>query len=309
MKKLFILSVILSLLQGQTKAQKYIPLLDTGKTWISQFYLSQDSQGYYNLHGPMKYWFTNTQIKIKGDTLLKNIDSNKTYTYKKIYIQENQNLIWKLNGFLREDTVQRKVYAYDKINFVDGLIYDFSMKENDVDSLCNTYNYAWGNFSLYYAISRDSIIIEGKKRLRITFNNDVWVEGIGSLLGLTNSAHFLSTSTPVLLCYFENNKQVYHDSSFTDCFYTYGSITDIAETIGQPQRCAKFDVKKQVLNIHLESNNGRISIFDTYGSIQISNVNLDYSSEIDCSKLSNGIYFYSISDIHQKIITGTFIKQ
>jgi hypothetical protein len=309
MKKILLFLLLFVLMYGQIKAQKYIPLLDTGKIWIDQFYFDVDSEGTYNPSGPMKYWLTNSQFKIIGDTLLKNIDSNIIYTYKKIYIQENQNSIWKLGGFLREDTILRKVYAFDKINSVDGLIYDFALKSNEVTNLCNTFNYTWGSFSPYQVLSTDSIVINGKKRLRIIFYNDVWIEGIGSLLGLTNTAHLLSTSTPVLLCYLENNKQVYHNSSFTDCFYTYGSTTDIAEIIGRSKGCALYDIQKQVLNIHFESNNGCISIYDTYGRTQISNVNLDYSSEIDCSKLSNGIYFYSISDIHQKIITGTFIKQ
>jgi len=304
------LSVILSLLQGQTKAQKYIPLLDTGKTWISQTYMKMNNQGQPDENGEMKYWAANEKFKLLGDTLLENIDSQKVYTYRKLYRQENQNTSWKLSNILREDTIQKKVYTYYSKDSTEGLLYDFSITSNMSIKLCNpnATSFADGCSRAYTCTTTDSVVINGLKRLRLTFNRDVWIEGIGSLSGLVNiSLNPLGYVEYNLLCYYEKDKIVYHNPFLTDCYYTEGTITNMKE-LSLSKFNLEYNSQEQILLINSELDKINISIFDVNGRQLINEINPNHYLEIDCSKLTQGIYFYS-SYYNNQFKTGTFIKQ
>ena len=67
------------------------------------------------------YW-----IKFEGDTIINDLE------YKKV-LQADDSIHsdWYINGFIREEVANQKVYLYDKYRDENMLLYDFSLETGD----------------------------------------------------------------------------------------------------------------------------------------------------------------------------------
>jgi len=133
---------------------------------------------------------------------------------------------WNINGFLREDTINKLVYFGWNYDYM-GLIYDFNI---EVDDTVYIDNYYTGYTSILICESIDSVLINDIFRNRYFFSSDytgpdftieVWIEGIGSLYGILNSGFggpAPGGGAPKLLCCSKNDNQIYMDSLFGECY-------------------------------------------------------------------------------------------
>ncbi|MCW3078538.1 MAG: hypothetical protein JWO32_3147 [Bacteroidetes bacterium] len=125
MKSFFIISVIGLLFISQTRSQTYYKLLDKDTTTWQHF----------NCFIPVGNKMTNSNINVSSAPVatLDSITIN-TNLYKKVYQLSGSGLNYSgktLVGYMREDTLAKKVYFRETTTSTEYLLYDFSLNVND----------------------------------------------------------------------------------------------------------------------------------------------------------------------------------
>ncbi|MGE5382080.1 MAG: T9SS type A sorting domain-containing protein [Omnitrophica WOR_2 bacterium] len=140
---------------------------------------------------------------------------------------DSSNQEWEIKGQLREDTLTHKVYYRSWETDTDGMIYDFSLEPGDTVLVDNHWWYY--NIDTMICGSTDFVNINGemKKRIylfRLTnpyFPIEIWIEGIGSNLGLMYSGSNsigIGGGSIELLCCTENGATLWMDSLYACCY-------------------------------------------------------------------------------------------
>ena len=134
--------------------------------------------------------------------------------------KDSTYLDWEEVGFLREDTLNRRVF------FDGGLLYDFSIGLGDSVIIDN--HYIGFTDQLMVCDSIGSIILNGEVKKQFYFDpylpgyfDDIWIEGIGSIYGFLFSGIYAANYTggmSNLVCCKENDTTIYYDSIYWDCF-------------------------------------------------------------------------------------------
>ncbi len=217
MKNLSFIAVIaLMMMGGMTmKAQDYHPIVEDGKQWNVLF-----SYPWNPPEPPHRY----TDIyKIEGDTLVDGVP------YKVMYATRNEDLTgWNLWGFLRE-TEDGQVFSRRPSTSDEHLLYDFSMEVGDTICMCD-----YGFYECcMVVVEKGEILVNEEPRQQIVleypFGNgeqEVWIEGIGSLYGIIDSGSlFLVGGSTDLLCYYEDGDLIWQNSypSINSCYFVYPS--------------------------------------------------------------------------------------
>lgn len=232
MKKI-LLGIIISIACLESKAQNYVPMLDSvSNVWhyvfniipVRQQSASQQNCMYGNFSG-----ISNTLSTI-GDTVINSV------TYKKLLQQEYNNPFNDcMFGYLREDTAAKQIYFMDNIFSAEELIYDFSMMTGDsiyLDFLFSPNYFSTGYFHLD---SISNVVLNSVNRRVFYLNNHnapsalplQWIESTGhpGHLVYTHSGNspgglfmFICTDNIVrdfyqqLTCFEHNSQKVYLDS-------------------------------------------------------------------------------------------------
>ena len=152
--------------------------------------------------------------------------------YYKAYQSADSAQNWSMSGYFREDPISKKIYAnltYPTNPDEDLLIYDFTITEGEEISLTTlanpgtTSNYICTDVEIinYYGIERKKITLENPI---MNYNDEVWIEGIGSIFGVLNSATYSSNDPPLggdveILCCLQNEETLYHNSAYPNCYY------------------------------------------------------------------------------------------
>ena len=136
--------------------------------------------------------------------------------------------------FLYDDTANKKVYIQAS---GEKLFYDFS--KNVGDTIRNIYCAAFLNNMSFVVDSINLKNFNGINRrvfyLRDTFNwispQTIWIEGIGSPIGLLKNSYRCIGSDPVyaLNCVHQNGVQLYGNS----CYFKTVGVNDIDESLGK----------------------------------------------------------------------------
>ncbi len=189
------------------KKNAYIPLLETNKVWVNVYEMYKGGDHHFE-----HYEITDTLNY--NDSLLHKIVYNET-------------------TYLREDTVERKVYYRHSLDKTEYLIYDFSMEVG------NSINGIFGNDCVLYLDSIKDIEYLGKERKTYYFHSNtgtqpVWVEGIGSLAGILEPLK--TPSSPGLFelnCCYSDNEQFYKSEMAIayGCSYDSDNVSPILESI------------------------------------------------------------------------------
>ncbi len=204
----FILSLIPLFIFGQNTYQ----IADTTKTWntVSIGYLAFNVA---QCAGTKSNKFSG-QTTIGNNTYLNVFESDDS-------LQTN----WGQIGFLREDTIDHKVYY--KGPDEDGLIYDFNIEAGDSIYIDNYY-YDFTD-ALLICDSIDYVNINGEQKQRYYFYSgfsksiysEIWIEDIGSMYGLLASGYGgagFAGGTSKLLCCSTNDNVIYMDTIFNTCY-------------------------------------------------------------------------------------------
>lgn len=210
MKTLF--STILILVSFLTFGQNPYQISDSTKEWNTVTY----GIGSWTI----VYCGGTKTNKFQGEVIFNNT------TFFKVYeAQDSLQQDWDQVGYLREDTMTKKIYFSEWDPEEIGLIYDFDLVIGDSVVIDNYY--ARFEDVLLICDSIDSLNINGslKKRLFLSSpgfgESDIWIEGIGSKFGLLYSGingAGIGGGGMDLLCCSKNDTVIYQDSIYNSCF-------------------------------------------------------------------------------------------
>lgn len=303
-------------LSNTLKGQGYIPLLDTAKQW----YIIQTSYAY---GGAPSYRTTGELEILSGDTIINSI------LYKKIIINHYEMPVFLptgLVGFVREDTLEKKVYFKPSFQFsqdtVERLLYDFSAEIGDSIEIFGLFSKPEGYIENIYIIeSLDSITLLNNEKRKV-WNliqhpesglgwTDQWIEGIGSKQGLIFPCYYeVSTNgeTYDLLCFYDDATNLYIHPLYDTCHVEWTSnILELTKpkAIIYPNPA---DDKLILSMSDIYESRGSIQIIDIYGKIVFKDEFSEKNHEILLSNLSSGLYIIRI-EIAQQIMMIKFFKQ
>jgi hypothetical protein len=273
------------------KAQQYVPFPDSNAVWSEE---EIDGMGPCQ---PCKY-----QFRMKGDTIIDSIQ------YHKIY-KENDSLLNSSNliyfGEIREQS--KRIY-YRCCNH-DIRLYDFSKSVGD--TIKNLYS----EFSGCNAISDsatitniDSILIDGNYRRVFhlnTYNNPVWIEGIGSINGLLNAVVGEPTCSCTwdLVCFQNNDSVKYLNPKYSTCFPEITGITNY--TVVENTVSVLPNPVTDISEIQWSNSNeypfSKLIIVDVLGKdIKYFNVSGISDITINRADFAQGIYFAKLYSLNGK---------
>jgi len=152
---------------------------------------------------------------------------NNTPFFKVFEASDSLLQNWSHIGYLREDTLSKKVYYADLNAEEIGLIYDFSLSVGD-SVIVENYYVGYPEDVQMVCDSIDFIEINGRTRKRLFLQTpgywqyDIWIEGIGSTSGLFYSGFIFAGyggGGPDLLCCSQNDSLLYTNPRFNACYY------------------------------------------------------------------------------------------
>ena len=263
-------------------SQKYIPIVEENKEWSTLTVWTSD--------WPDTTYYT-TFNKFEGDTTI------GEYQYLKVYETQNQELTdWILKGCIREDST-RKVW-YKPIDNYERIKYDFGMQAGDTILI--------ENYPDLILDSIKEISVNGSVRQSFYLSNEyateIWIEGIGSLLGILNSGLAgTAGGYSLLLCLHENSELIWQNSDYAECWLVSG-INKINDNLIKVNILTDFNN-----NIKIENNELTdiyIEIYNLLGQmIFFKRVESNSSIYLNHEKFNKGIYLCRIITDEKKIKT------
>lgn len=210
MKKVIIICVLVNFF-FILSAQSNLQIVDEANQWTRLEYIFM---------GPMQFKWS-YYIKMEGDTV---IGPNP---YLRIWESPNDPPVnWNLQGFAREDEAHY-VYFRDLWEH-EGLVYRFDVNPGDTFTIANPFQNMPFTVEV---INVDSVYIEPENeyRKRISLEptgypqyfEEEWIEGIGSLAGITCSGFHaipLTGANFTTLCMWQNGDIIYSNPQWDDCF-------------------------------------------------------------------------------------------
>lgn len=299
--KVIIISLLILGLSFSVRSQYNTQLIDSTKYW------SIAHQPCPGCGGILYSYY----IKFQGDTVINSSIYTKILQSYDEYMED-----WELYGFIKEEEGK---YYLRNLAGEDGLAYDFTVDIGDTITMKNPFG-----FTSIYAeiINIDSVFIEpaNEYRKRITlfeYENfwleEQWIEGIGSLAGITESGSDLSLLTGgddySLLCYYENSDLSYKTDLYPLCFYPImgvhsNNFASVAATlIPNPV------IDNSTLKLDgYDQKNLTIKILDIRGKIiEVLHITMPAEVEISSGKLNKGLYFYQVFEESKILISEKFI--
>jgi len=253
-------------------------LVKEGKLWSNTEVGSESGSRYFSYY-----------VKILGDTVFSETQ------YKAVLRSDHfSHEIWYNCGFIREDTINKRVFFNNGKNNNEELLYDFNL--NKGDSVFSQYGYAKVD-SVVYAPFGNSI--NAMKHIYLSYQGEkvLWVEGIGSTNGVLKgiSSFGIVGMYYNLVCYSNNENLIYHNPAFRSCFHEgiFNSVMDI----NQLKKLLLISYQNDQIQFSLNSDcdyfSNMLQLFDLNGKT-ILKEQLFPNNHLAISKKSiiPGIYLY-----------------
>ena len=234
--------------------------------------------------------------------------------YTKILTSELSNPDnWQNTGYIRDDGTG-KTYYLTNSNSKETLLYDFSMNVGDTVVL-ESVNYGQccpSKTSVdsiknidYNDITRKTLYVSSliQSEGSTAKTNSVWIEGIGSKLGLLQPTECLYTGAYFyLLCCNTNNQLIYKNPTASSCTIT-------AITNNELQKDIK--IRTNSTNIEIE-NNSKYAIYVLFVAVDGRILNNTYipqnsTKTVSTSKFSKGICIVTIYSESESYSSKIFI--
>jgi hypothetical protein len=296
---LFLLFVISSLF-GYSQST-YYPLIDTGKTWhvIEAAFPSPTLTFTYKCDG---------DTSVNGDI------------YKFLYMSgEEFPENWTKIGYIRETADHMVYYSVilenDPGYFDPLLIYDFTVDVNDTLNINSFLGSGYGSFEVEIIIAEiDSILIADNYRKRIKYScenyeENFWIEGIGSNNGLLGAGFYCYIVCPMLelLCVKEQSEIIYQHEYFEECYIVgtneYKSLPGKFIIYPNPANDYILIVPKSADNLNVI-----FKLYNSYGQEILKKEMDQYSlKKVSFIDMAPGRHFYTISDTKHIIQSGKIL--
>lgn len=303
MKKVtFLLTVLL--VTFELSGQKYFPFPTDTAQWNCLTIASEF---------PNSVDYINSQYKIRGDTVIQNVSYNKVY-----YTEDNWTTDLYIGG-LREDS-SKHIYFHPYSKYLPNycstefpsdtaeyLLYIFDSLTAGVTLPINT------GATQIKVDEIDSIQLNGtfRKRYKIRqqnlFDYDYWIEGIGSTKDLFAPYSYEFEWDLHTLCYKDTLTYYINSPNGEDtCHYTPPvGIQDIPlDNVNIYPNPASQTIKVET---DLSQEKGTVIIYSIHGQKLLTRSLKGSETEIDISRLENGIYFFEV--IGEEKVVLRFIKK
>lgn len=249
-------------------------------------------------------------IKLQGDTTI-----SSSYYTKILRSYDEYMTEWELYGFIREE--ENKYYLRNLAG-EEGLAYDFNVSIGDTVEINNPLCLIPVQASV---TNIDSVLIEPenefRKRIKLNdfnfYGEEYWIDGIGSLAGITESSSDLSMMTGgdnfTLLCYYKNEELLYKMNTTILCFYPIVDIPSVHQT--EMNISIYPNPVTNISYLYLDNPNAEkliIHIYNSTGSL-LNEYQIDSPTKINIhsSAYPKGIYFYQLIQEDHQIFNSKFI--
>lgn len=291
MKKLNIYTIFALLLMTRSVAvyaQEYVPIIQEGNVWNTLDVTVSMYNTYYNNVN----WFS-------GDTIINDV------RYAKLMGTTDGDAPH-LFSLLREDNGK----VWERLNNqMDILLYDFTANVGDT-IWCGP----WAGEYHYNIV--DSISIEhigGIDRKKFWFGleygwfgtaaAEIWIEGIGSDLGLLYSGSAsISGAYHNTLCFHQNDELIWQNPNYDDC-----TFDAVGENIGVKMvlypNPTKGTIKIEAENIQ------NVSIYNYFGEIIFETETSGNTFEYDFSDKKSGLYIIKVRMSDGSEFTERIVKE
>lgn len=250
------------------------------------------------------------------DTLLNNQAYQMIEYDRRVYPLESNGKF-----YIRKDSTE-KVYGRINADSADYLLYDFGKTAGDSFEIYNS-GFVYYPTKVYIDSVTNTFEGQSRKVMHVsTYNsgislyyNDIFVEGIGSLKSFFLypgiPGFFIDGDTYTLLCYSENDINVYRQPYYNTCTY------DTAWTWNSIDEFTNVGVKvwpnpaTDVVQVQLQNTNGQqvLELTDITGRSVLQQQLNEPATNIPVDNLSKGVYLYTIRNNHQPISSGKVILE
>lgn len=285
---------------------------------IFEFALVAYSQNYQSIFGKdSTKWYQTREIidyvqsiiiQTGNDTLI------NTLPYTKIIVNDEIEYSY---YYLREDTIEGKVWIYDKEDALEYLIMDLSLNVSDTFRM-STVDIFQDSLAIVNSITSENgrKIVELGYELSIDLHGSQlkFIEGVGPTAGLLYQLiNFRdnTVSNNLLLCTYKDGSQDYFlDEPYNNnCYFVGGSgifgNSDKALGLIYP------DPANNEITIEFEENySGNLMVLNILGQI-MSSLKIETTNKVvlDINDLAAGMYYIALSDSTDILKIGKFYKK
>jgi hypothetical protein len=261
-------------------------MLKSGKRWnilqVTESIVEQynDSSTYY--------------VKFDEDTII------NTLTYRHVFRATNTGFTDKtLNGYVREDTTVGLYFR--NLKGEESLLYKYNLHLGDSVIIQNI---PWLNSIRYLVTGIDSILIDSQYKKRYIMSEkyyeywpETWVEGVGSSIGILGCGVHSVGGWTNLLCSYENDKLIYKNPYFQNCYYYFHSPRVELHSVRDSESGINVRSGALLNEVFIESQvDNYIRIFNCYGMfLEAVHVLANQEYRLNVSKYPKGIYIISPS--------------
>ncbi len=259
MKKILLLTLV-SIWSLSAFSQDYHPLFKGNKNWNILSAQYSFDPGPPSVFGTEKLSFREGE----NDTII------NSETYYDILGRD---------VYVREDTIEKKVWFL--ILGTERVLYDFSLDIGDTTEL----------LGLVVDTITEEVINQTTRKKYWLSNGEIWIEGIGSTLGILrrNMIGYVG-ATFWLLCAYEDEQLVYQNPDYNTCYIQ----TSVKEVEDEAISIYPNPAKEQLFiegNLNLIKE---VSIYDIAGH-EVKTLPLK-ARAIDISGLEKGVYFIRFNE-------------
>jgi hypothetical protein len=257
-----------------------IPIIDTTKVWSV---LNVE-------YSPMGEFKSTHFFKFEDDTII-----HDTLFYKIFESYDSTNSSWFFTEqFISENASKiflRNIYGINRI------LYDFNLNVGDTITQLNMFDQEMD----WKLNTIDSIFLEKTWHKRLVFGilgcggcpNDIWIEGIGSLYGVTTPGNVVADFSTTLLCVKNETEYIYTNPEFNSCYLTTGII----EHSNDKTNIVFPNPFENYIKVNSDVNELAFSVINIMGQI-VSSGDLQSNSFINLSHLDKGLYILRLKSLN-----------
>lgn len=293
MRTLLLLIFITKAFGTQAQSWIYHPFPDSNAVWNWHYYTY-----YCTPWTPIDEEYSYT---LDGDTVIGSMQYHKIITP---FVHVNNTLCGVSNnvgykGCIRQSIIDKKVYCILPNDTIEHLIFDFNIQVGD-----SIPTIPYPCYSKIFVSQIDSVLIGTTYRKRWVGSGLVIIEGIGANWEFLNPmCEIIDRVTGMLTCFRQNGTTIYPDSLNNCSLIT--NINSISNTYSLVKLFPNpFHLSMTVV---LSVEKATMEIYNSFGEfVRVVRIS-DYSAVINRNSLTDGIYFYRLSNDKGEITSGKFI--
>lgn len=283
------------------KAQPYRPMpFDSMTTWLVNFHIQDPG---FDCYCDSYYIYQNW-----GEITLDTLDYE--------YILMDGLPLCECGGgdvlydaYVRQDSIERRVYIMDETDWTEKILYDFSLEVGDT-----VVSFLTGSGCDYPIIDVvDSVLINGLYHRRLHIQNEscmydetYFIEGIGSTSGLLQEISQSNDANHTLICVSHNGQAIYPDAG-SWCPY----LLDV-DNLSKSQKVHVYPnpiSQEQLLHIEVENKIYKIELYSVLqNKIDLLLVDGENQIVLDLNGIPKGIYFVVITTDEERRVQKLIVQ-